>query len=273
MNPFADLLADAGESVLAERARSSPEEGARLCRVLGLTPYRLQEQPVMDMSVIRQIINNPEVPALIAYLKSAILGDPTFLQRMSLANNCDRTLSPQTIAALYGGPRSRYVPAVGTAPSAVIAALAASATSTALTVSDDNIPRAFKFTFVQLDAGTSYNDIVMNVLVGGELRYVFSGPQLNPTTNNGCIASACQFWICAGALEDITVTFTNVSSAALGGAASVRVQGEVTFPGESHFRDCWLDCRTDQLQACPTSSPVPPVPMISGGGSCACKVG
>lgn len=180
------------------------------------------------------------------------------LQAALAAGDCSKVISPRSRAALYANNRNRYVPAIGTAPSGVIGGLAAGSESTALTISTDRIARAFQFTYVQFDAGTTYASLVMNVYVGGNLREQFSGVQLDPATNNGCIASACQVMICAGEVEDITVTFTNVSAAALAAGANVRVQGRMIMDGDPEFPACWgEECKEQN------------VPIPAG---CACKM-
>ena len=188
---------------------------------------------------------------------------PDLAQLRAVMAGNDMSLSPRSKAAIYANSRDRFIPAIGTAPSNVIASLPANSTSSLLTISSDRIAKGFKVTLVTLDAGTSYNSLVMNVYVGSDTtpRYQFSGAQLNPATNNGCVAQACQMRICAGIDEDIKVSFTNVSSVDLDATARVRVQGNILLAGDPEFAGCWGDEVTAHLIA-----------GKSPGEGCGCQV-
>lgn len=231
----------------------------------------------MTTAIVQQIptINNfqdlfMQLPAIIDRMGDRIAGSVSRVltasdsQQMAMIGmSCDMTLSPRSRAAIYANDRDRFIPDVGTAPSAILNNLPAGGESARLTISSDAIARGFKMTFVQLDSTTSYNDVVMNVFVGGIRRYRFSGPQLDPTTNNGCISTACQERICAGSQELIEVSFTNVGAAALSATANVRVQGNILLDGDPEFAGCWGSaCKLAGL----------PTPKLTPGSDCSCKM-
>lgn len=199
----------------------------------------------------------PTMSDIMGNLQNALCNDPGFLGRLAeFMPSPNRTISPQTVADLYGAKRSAWIPLLPDPASNVIASLGANATSTALTIDTSGIERVFRFIYVELDTGTSYSSIAMTVYVNGRERYEWSGRELDPATNNGCIAQACKVWIAAGSIENITVTFTNTTGVALGAGARVRVQGERSLPGEEGFAVGWRDYK--------------PAQITSGSSSCGC---
>lgn len=229
----------------------------------------------MDTNNIEQLkrqifsaMNDGDLDALARRL-STLIG-PTEAQALARSINllgCSMLIAPRTLAAKLGQDRDRYIPDLDTLPSAVIAGLAPSTTSTPLILSgttDEPLPRVFEFDEVTLDPGTSFQDIVMSVYVGGIRLYRLSGSQLNPSTDNSCVTRAlCGTKVCIGALQSLDIRFTNVSTGALGAAASVRVHGRLSFPGDATFVDCWQgECK---MQRIPTTA------ADGSAESCACK--
>lgn len=192
---------------------------------------------------------------------------------------CTAMLSPRTVASILARKRDRWVPEKGTAPSNVIANLPSGDTSDALTISlglgdtddleTDGLPRNILFDLVVLDAGTSYNALIMEVLVGGIVVAEFAGQQFDPATNNGCtVRELCEVGFCAGQAESVEVRFVNISGATLGAGATVRVKARVRFPGDPGFVSCWATMIGGCLGgSCPLPLPAPGgVPM--NGGAC-----
>lgn len=186
------------------------------------------------------------------------------LQRSIDLLGCSMLLAPRTLAAKLGEDRDRYVPDLDSAPSAVISALPAQATSTPLVLSDTSaepIPRVFEFDEIVIDPTVSFQDLVMSIYVGGIRLYRLSGSQFNPSTDNACVSRAlCGTKVCVGALQSLDVRFTNVSGAALAATATVRVHGRISFPGDANFVNCWSgECSINRI---PVPTPTP---------ACACQ--
>lgn len=280
---------DAEVAALAPLARrSSPAELAGLLRILLIQPFgapaaaggasppapKTTDPTMIDVNIediarrVFAALNTGDLDVL-ARRVAAMIG-PSEAQSLARSIDllgCSMLIAPRTLAAKLGEDRDRYVPDLDAAPSTVLNGLAPQATSTPLVISaaaEEPIPRVFQFDEVTLDPGTSFQDIVMSVYVGGIRLYRLSGLQLNPTTENACVTRAlCGMKVCVGALQDLDLRFTNVSTGALGGAASVRVHGRIAFPGDADFVDCWSgECKAQRI------------PTTAGGGmpgSCACQ--
>lgn len=206
-----------------------------------------------------------------ALLERYTRSQSTSLQLGLALMQCSYLIAPKTLAAILGQDRDRFIPEENDPPSAVIASLAPQGLSDALVLTSkdaDGVPRVFVFDTVRLDQGTSFNDITINIYVGGTRVARFDGTQLNPGTNNACVTRAlCQLKVCVGALQDLSIRVRNDSDQALGDSASIRIHGRVAFPGDPDFVDCWAGAcgeagLTAKLESCSCK-----VPTGDGGGA------
>lgn len=81
---------------------------------------------------------------------------------------------------------------------------------------------------------TNLDDMLIIVAVGGVVRFSLNAGRFARANANGS-TTACGLYVCAGALETVSITVFNQSAAAFGAGDSARVETRTMFPGEPGY--------------------------------------